>query len=948
MAEHDIGAASPLRAAPLPGQFPDDVVAALRGRDAELTAVADCLSAAVHGGGRVLVVDGPPGIGKSRLLAEAQVMAERSGVRTVRGEAFASRQTVPFAPLLQATLGAEPPIGDADAVRRLSARTDLQYWVVHDLQSALESAAAESPLAVVLDDLHWSDAGTLVALRSLTANLAHVGIVWLLSARAGACRPEVRDTATALERAGARRLRIAAVPPPVVAAIVEDVVHARPDPGLLALAQKARGNPFLLVELLRGLCDEGRLRVTGGVARVIGAGLPRRLAGSMEERIGELPDATRQLVRTASVLPQRFTAGQLAAMLHRPASTLLVPLEEAFRADLLADTGDHLEFRHDLLREATRDMLPRSLRRALEREAATLLLQAGARPAEVALQLAESAEIGDRAAIATLRDAARAIAGSDAATAADLSVRALQLLPPEDAERGHLVAETVVLLHEAMRSDEAQALADTALAGVLPPEEEAAVRLSLAGMTTRLTPARAQESRRALALPGLSPVTRGRHQAWLGYNLVVSGELDLARPALDAATAAARATGDPQTHTMAELGRACLEHSSGSWSRALERLERIRSAAGDRSAPGPAIVDFHYVNVLAVLGRIEEARAARADGVKRAQRERNSRLLTSWTFVGGLLDLSAGRLSDARAEAEAGGLLDTEVNPANFDGVVQLMTLGQLARHTGDRRAARLAVAAATSARTDGSPAVRHLAGRVLAGAAMARGEPAAAAALLADDPLRCCVAMLPGDFGYHPWAAQIAVAAGDPVLARRCLDATAAFAGDSPGVPLIEGVAAHTRGVVHRDAAALLEAARLLAGSARPLLFAAAAESAGRQLLEEGRRDEAIEQLDTAFDVFRAHEATVDARRVGRILRSHGAPRRIVTRPRPRRGWESLTASELRVVRLVAGGATNNSAAEQLFLSPHTVSSHLRNAFAKLGINSRLELARMVADLDH
>jgi DNA-binding CsgD family transcriptional regulator len=73
------------------------------------------------------------------------------------------------------------------------------------------------------------------------------------------------------------------------------------------------------------------------------------------------------------------------------------------------------------------------------------------------------------------------------------------------------------------------------------------------------------------------------------------------------------------------------------------------------------------------------------------------------------------------------------------------------------------------------------------------------------------------------------------------------------------------------------------------------------------------------------------------------------VVRPRgtrrPARGLPSLTGSELQVVRIIAAGATNREAAEELYVSPHTVSSHLRSAFAKLGINSRVQLARALQD---
>jgi DNA-binding CsgD family transcriptional regulator len=92
-------------------------------------------------------------------------------------------------------------------------------------------------------------------------------------------------------------------------------------------------------------------------------------------------------------------------------------------------------------------------------------------------------------------------------------------------------------------------------------------------------------------------------------------------------------------------------------------------------------------------------------------------------------------------------------------------------------------------------------------------------------------------------------------------------------------------------------------------------------------------------------HEALADARRVGRKLRGFGVERRIVSQHRATRGWGSLTDSELRIVNLIGHGATNRDAATQLHLSVHTVKTHVHNAFAKLGINSRAELTALMRD---
>ena len=116
-------------------------------------------------------------------------------------------------------------------------------------------------------------------------------------------------------------------------------------------------------------------------------------------------------------------------MLDRQPASLVSALEDAVRADLLVEDGEQLRFRHDLLREATRQSLPHSLRRAMERQSASIMLGMGAAPAEVATQLARSAEPGDREAIDALRQAAQSVGRSDASAAADLSKRALELLP---------------------------------------------------------------------------------------------------------------------------------------------------------------------------------------------------------------------------------------------------------------------------------------------------------------------------------------------------------------------------------------------------------------------------------------------------------------------------------------------------------------------------------------
>src|SRR6516164_4447298 len=538
------------------------VIPPIRGRADELKLIGALVAGVAQGRGDVLVIEGPPGIGKSRLLTEVLVLADKCGVRTLFGEAFEYQQTVPFFSLFMATLRADAPVADAEALRLLGSSADLRFWVVHDLADAIYAAAARTPLAIVLEDIHWADNGTLLALRTLATARPDAPVLWVLTARTGAGGPAVQETLSVLQRANATFLRVGAMSPDAVADLVQDAVRARADESLLNLAAKAHGNPFLVSELVGGLGEEGRLSVSGGCAVATGDGLPRRLGASMQQRLDLLSADASEMVRVAAVLPDRFSAGLLAAMLDRQPASLLSALREAVRADLLVEDGERLRFRHDLLREATRQSLPQSLRRAMERQSASVMLGMGAAPAEVATQLARSAEPGDREAIGALREAAQSVGHSDASAAADLSKRALELLPAGDAEHGPLVAETVEWLNRASRYGEAEELAVAALSGASSPEEEAEIRLRLQTMNMHSAQRRVEESRRALELGGISEVTRARHLALLAYSLMLD-QRGQHRAAADEAAAAAASTGDLEARILADVVLAHIDCGDG-------------------------------------------------------------------------------------------------------------------------------------------------------------------------------------------------------------------------------------------------------------------------------------------------------------------------------------------------------------------------------------------------
>jgi DNA-binding CsgD family transcriptional regulator len=928
---------------PLPGVF--DIAAQrlvtppIRGRAGELKVIGALVAALVQGRGGVLVIEGPPGIGKSRLLTEVMALADKGGVRTLFGEAFEYQRTVPFFSLFMATLRADPPVGDAEALRRLGGSADLRYWVVRDLADAIRTAAAQTPLVIVLEDIHWADTGTLLALRSLAVR-PDVAVLWVLTARTGAGGPAVRETLGVLQRKDASFLRLNALTQTAVADIVLDAVRARPDASLLTLADKAHGNPFLLMELLGGLHEDGRLDVSGGRAAATGSALPCRLAAGMQQRLGGLSDAASQVVQVAAVLPDRFSAGLLAAMLERQPASLMAAVQEAMRADLLVEDDDQLRFRHDLLRQATRQALPGSLRRAMERQSVTIMLKLGAAPAEVATQLARTAEVGDLAAIAALRQAAQSVGHSDASAAADFSRRALELMSPEDTERGALVAETMVLLNRATRYEEAQQLAASTLSAEVSQEEEAEVRLRV-WAANEAPQRRIEENRRALELAAVSDVIRARHQAWMTFFQVTNGLHGEERTEINNAVRAAEATGDLESRILCGTTLALLDFADGFAARAIDRMHDV-DAMTRNGEPTMAhvVAAIHAAGFTVFVGALDDAAAEVASGAAQARREQNAMGIPSWALLGAMVEVAWGRQSAARRIIE--GVPREQWGASTEVSMNRTLILAEVAAHTDDRSLLQQLVIEAQDAYPGGSPLVSQGAAYVIGLAAWHHGDIHEAVRWLSRDSAPVLTPLWANVFDQLILTARVASAAGDAGLRARVLQGLEVLERERPALPLFTAVAQRTRGLLERDADGLVAAADALR-SWRPLLHAGAAEDAGVEFARRARNADALAQLNVAFDLYMEHEAVADARRVGRALRGLGAERRIVSQSRAKTGWGSLTDSELTVVNLIARGATNRDVATQLHLSLHTVKTHVHNAFAKLGINSRAQLAQLM-----
>ena len=620
---------------------------------------------------------------------------------------------------------------------------------------------------------------------------------------------------------------------------------------------------------------------------------------------------------------------------------------------MLVESGDRLAFRHDVTREAVRESVPVSARRALDRQAADVLLAAGAAPVEVAAQIAASAEPGDEQAISILLRAGEALATTDPGAGADLSRRALELAPRDHHLRGPLLAQTAVLLHSAGRVDEARAFADTHLRDALPAEQEAEVLLGIAGMFRVPPDARVAAGRQALALPELPAHLRAHHLAALFHNLLVGGRTEEAK-AIHAETAeAVQASGDANSAFAFALAESVTAYVDGRYDEALEMTEQAaRAGIGTTDWARDRLAQEWRCETRTVLDRVDDSLRLAADGIAAAQRDRNGWAIRIFEIWRGRQLHQLGRLDDA------GAILEGQFSPETGDrffgalDAAGIVALGRVALHQGNGRLQQRTARLARGLLEDSTPNFRRQAAWLLALQAMATGDPAAAHAwlcALGEDQRTAILPLFPVDVTDETPLVRIALAAGDDELARsrrpRRTGAHSATRGSRRSSRPRPTPADCSRRTSTTSSARSTSSRPGRDRSRAPTHSRTSASPAPR--CRRRTVDAAIEALDGALVLYAEAGAAWDAGRVRGRLRDHGVRRRLVPRERAETGWAAMTDSELAVARRVAQGLTNREVAEQLFVSPHTVSSHLRSIFAKLDINSRLALARIAAEHD-
>jgi DNA-binding CsgD family transcriptional regulator/tetratricopeptide (TPR) repeat protein len=924
----------------------------LRGRTNELRLIAEQVAGLSSGRGSVLLINGEAGLGKSELLRATVSTARKSGLRVFYGGCAVAAQSLPLAPLLDALINSSEVGIDPAVLRELGTTVDQRYWLLRALEEQLEQAALQEPVLVALDDIQWADAATLSAISILPRRMMSHPILWALAVRSGDLSQAAHLALSRLRRDGADEIPVTRLDDKAVTEVSLDILLGEPDHRLRAVLDRVGGQPLWLVELLTGLRDEHLVAVEAGVARLVGEGIPRRLLESVADQLARLSAGSREGLQIACVLGRSFSLDELASLMDRSAATLIDSVREALGAGLIVDLGDRLSFRHDLVREAIEADLPPAVRRSLRRRALDVLLEHGAPAGDVAGLVMEVARPGDDHAIAVLERAIAEIGRVSPSVAAPLSRRLLELIPDNDPTWSSRVAETVHLLVHSGQAREAQRLIDQSAGRMTDHAAEAGARMTVGSLQLQYGPADcAEQCRLGLELPGLPLPLRIALLSLRACALEMLGAVELAADSADQATAEALAA-EEGFQPIANLpARALVAFDLGDWRTALDLAAQGVKQRDLAEVPAPRawLFDAWQALIHIAVGQLSEALELISVGIADAERYGISANLRVWSMLRCRTMLALGRLPDAAADAEAVMEMSDEIGQGarGYINNVASYVLSAVALHTGDVQGLAAGRKAAAEMRTVPEGRASELAAWMTVRLDAASGDLASLEHVeVADlDPLTHGVPLVSGPRRYtdQPELVRVLLAAHRDADALAVADRLASAAYSQPDFPFLRAAAVQARALVDDDFSTADEAVRLFERCREPLLKAAALEDAGRLRPPQLGR-EAADFLDQALEIYDSAGAARDAARVRGLLRRRGV-RRPDGRSKSSSRWPELSESELAVVRLVATGATNRQVGEQLFLSPHTVNAHLRHIFGKLGIRSRVELARITAE---
>jgi DNA-binding CsgD family transcriptional regulator len=336
---------------------------ALCGREHEIETLAGFVDDIAFGGGRTIVIDGPVGIGKSRLLQSIAERATVAGVRTGRAAARPGRASL--SPLLSAVAGGGQALLSMPKKFESMDSTERVLDALEWLADALVQRAHQGPVLVAVDDLQWADRFTLFALPALVSHLSTSPVGLLLARQPLPNARYVNQSVTALANAGAAFMSLQPLSPEGIAELAADALQAEPGSVLLEKLAGAGGNPLVALDFVR----EASRSTEAGTGTSL---LPSRYAhcslpsSLLKRLLAPLSEASRHVAELAAALGTSFATGNLAELTGYGPDDLAAAIEELLQAGLVVDDAARLRFRHELLRKALASRLTSEVKTAAE------------------------------------------------------------------------------------------------------------------------------------------------------------------------------------------------------------------------------------------------------------------------------------------------------------------------------------------------------------------------------------------------------------------------------------------------------------------------------------------------------------------------------------------------------------------------------------------------------
>ncbi len=926
-------------------------------REAELAAMHAVVDAAHTGDGRVIAIEGRAGMGKTRLVAEARALADDVGFEVLVARSADLEQEFAYGVVRQlfepylASLSQderdEVMAGTAGLADRLfgdeeltgSASGDVSFAVLHGLYWLAANLAARQPTAIVIDDLHWTDAPTLRWLTYLGRRLEGLPLLVVLGLRPPEQAVEADLLTELISDPSALVIRPTALGVTSVASLALEEFGVEPEePFVVACHSATGGNPLFLRAILDALHGEGFSPTAENAHRVRQIG-PESVTRAVTLRLSRLPTEARRLAAAVAVLGGDAEIGDAAALAELDDRHLASLAATALaRTDLMRVSSLNIEFVHPVVRAAVYESIDPGQRLTAHRRAAQLLDEGGAEPEHVAAHLDLVHPAVDPFVVETLRVAADRALVRGAPEAAVRYLRRALAEPPLEEVRVDTLLELGLAEQRVDIASASEHLAE-ALEAIEEPLRRARVALELGRSLFRLNrgPEAVWVFEDAITrLSDSEPELREMLEAELinsaGFDTAV---IDVSRE---------RILRIDEEALVGEVGSAVMRATlryfdarSGTNRDAVWGLAepRVIAALVD-SMPSVAISC-----AAAALMYAEDPVAVDRffDAVMKAAKERGELVtLSNMLCFRGLTLAQRGDLDSAMCDLRESDelvpylptqqgaiyfhsyLADVLTNRGELDEAERTLAKlglpeevaesGHLIFFLGARGWLRLASGNAAGARDDFERLGRCMEAFGLRNPALVAWRTHLALALIALDRRD----------------EALELAREEVELARDW------------GAPRPIGVALRALGLAQggeEGIATLRESLEVLGRSSAKLERARTLVELGAALRRANKRAEARELLKEGLDqAVRSGSQPLVDQAEAELAATGARPRRLLLS-----GVESLTASERRVADFAAKGLSNKDIAQTLFVTTKTVEVHLSNVYRKLGIGSRNEL---------